>query len=111
MSSNQIFKTEINRYLLFELLDKISIKTDTFFIVNNDAFKKGMYNGDIQLFIEECKKYYHESKQKYLTRKINYNSFITVMRQICNFTKTVYTSKIKYEKSNYSIIYNVFFVE
>ena len=111
MSSTQIFKTEINRYLLFNLLDKISQKTDTVFIINNDAFKKGMYNGHIQLFIEECKKYYHESKQKYLTRKLNYNSFITIMRQICNFTKTEYTSKIKYEKSNYSIIYLVLFAD
>jgi hypothetical protein len=44
-----------------------------------------------------------------LERKMNYNSFVTILRQICNFNKIIYTSQIKYDKSKYDIIYHIFF--
>ena len=52
--------------------------------------------------------YYHISKRKYLERKLTYNSFITVIRQICNFNKITYTSQLKYDKSTYDITYYIY---
>ena len=35
--------------------------------------------------------------------------FTTMLRQICNFNRTPFTSQIKYDKSNYEIYYYFFF--
>ena len=107
--SNQTFKKEIPKEMLFELLQNVCIKNDKYFTFNNDAYKKGVFTNLITEFLEKCKPYYHLSKQKYLERKLTYNSFTTILRQICNFTKVTYTSVIKYDKSSYNIIYYVYF--
>jgi hypothetical protein len=108
-SQSQIFKNKIPTEILFALLTDIAVKTDKCFIINNNSYKKGIFNEKIPQFFEECKPYYHISKRKYLERKLNYNAFITILRQICNFNKITYTSQIKYDKSNYDIIYYVYF--
>ena len=68
-----------------------------------------MFNNVITDFITQCIPYYHLSKRKYLDRKLSYNSFITIIRQICNFNNITYTSQIKYDKSTYDIIYFIYF--
>jgi len=107
--SSQIFKNPIPNELLIKLLDDIAIKTDNCYVINNNSYKKGMFNDIIINFIDECKPYYHLSKRKYLDRKLTYNSFITIIRQICNFNKITYTSQIKYDKSTYDIMYYIYF--
>jgi hypothetical protein len=106
--TSQIFKNKVPNALFFELLDKICLKNDKHFTFNADAFKKGVYTEDIIKFLEVCKPYYFLSKRKYLEKKLTYNSFSTILRQICNFNKVVYTSQIIYNKSDYSIIYYVY---
>jgi hypothetical protein len=106
--ASQIFKKNIPKELLFTLLDQICMKNEKHYTFNNNSFKKGMLNENIPKFIEECKEYYYNSKQKYLEKKMTYNSFTTVMRQICNFTKITYTSQIKYDKSTYDIVYYIY---
>ena len=105
--SSQIFKNVIPMQLLIKLLDDIAVKTDKCYVLNTNSYKKGMFNDLIMTFIEACKPYYHLSKRKYLERKPTYNSFTTIIRQICNFNKITYTSLIKYDKSAYDIIYNI----
>jgi hypothetical protein len=108
--STQIFKRAISNDKLIELLDDIGMKNEKFYIINNESYKRGLFTSSIPNFIEHCKPYYHISKQKYLERKLTYNSFTTILRQICNFNKIKYTSQIKYDKSNYSIIYYVYLI-
>lgn len=107
--SSQIFKKNIPDEILFILLEAICIKNDKYYTFNNNAYKKGLFNDEIKKFIDSCKPYYHLSKQKYLERKLTYNSFTTVLRQICNFNKITHTSQIKYDKSTYDIIYYVYY--
>ena len=106
--SGQIFKNNIPMELVFELLDSICLKNEKHYILNIESFKKGVFKEIIQTFFENCKQYYHLSKRKYLERKLTYNSFTTVIRQICNSNKVTYTSQIKYDKSSYSIIYYIY---
>lgn len=108
--STQIFKKRIPNLLLFELLDKICLKTDKYFIFNSISFKKGTYNESIQSFLLECTPYYHISKRKYLEKPLTYRGFTTIIRQICNYNNITYTSQIKYDKSNYDIVYYIYFV-
>jgi hypothetical protein len=107
--SSQIFKKNVPNDLLFLLLDYICTKNDKYYTFNNTSFKKGVFNESIHQFIQECKPFYHISKQKYLERKLTYNSFTTIIRQICNFNKIAFTSQIKYDKSNYDTIYYIYF--
>lgn len=106
--SNQIIKHKISNNILFDLLDKICLKNEKHYTFNNHSFKKGIYNDDIQNFIETCKPYYYISKRKYLERKLTYKSFTTILRQICNNNGIIYTSQIKYDRSKYDIIYYIY---
>ena len=107
--SNQIFKKNVPNELLFTLLDSICAKNDKYYILNNEAFKRGVFQESIQKFLIDCNPYYHISKKKYLERKMTYNTYTTILRQICNYNKITYTSQIKYDKSNYDIIYYIYF--
>jgi hypothetical protein len=107
--STQIFKNNVPSEKIVHLLDSLCIKNNKHYIFDLNSFKKGIFTQEINIFLEECKPYYHISKKKYLEKKITYNSFTTVLRQICNFNKIIFTSQIKYDKSNYEIIYYIFF--
>ena len=107
--SSQIFKIPFPNEILIKLLNDIAVKTEKYYIINKNSYKKGMFNNIVTDFINECKPYYFASKHKYLERNLTYNSFITVVRQICNFNKIEYTSQIKYDKSSYDIIYYIYF--
>lgn len=107
--STQIFKNTIPNNIFFELLDKICLKNEKHYIFNNDSFKKGVYTEDIIKFIEYCKPFYYLSKRKYLEKKLTYNSFATILRQICKYNKITYTSQIKYNKSTYVIVYYIYY--
>jgi hypothetical protein len=105
---SQIFKESVPNIKLFSLLELIAIKSDKKYIFNKNSYKKGLIDDKLQQFINECKPYYYASKQKYLDRKLSYSSVTTVLRQICNFNKIVYTSQIKYYKSDYDIEYHIY---
>jgi hypothetical protein len=106
--SSQIFKKEVPNETLFNLLENICMKNEKHYILNSDSFKKGILNKYIENFLEICKPYYHNSKKKYIEKKLTYNSFITVVRQICNYNKLTYISQIKYTKSSYDIVYIIY---
>ena len=106
---SQIFKNIIPTNKFFELLDKICAKGNNFFIVDNNAYKKGIYTGTIPDFFKFCKSYYYTAKRKYLERELTNKSFITVIRQICKTNKITYTSHINYNKSQYDIVYHIYY--
>jgi hypothetical protein len=107
--TSQIFKNNVPNEMFFHLLDSICIKNTNHYIFNRNSYKQGVFKESIPQFITECNPYYHISKRKYLERKLTYNSFTTILRQICNFNKITYTSQIKYDKSEYDIIYYIYF--
>lgn len=106
--NSQIFKYPIPKQILFTLLENIALNNEKCYILDNNSYKKGLFNKSIVNFIKECKQYYHLSKHKYLDKKTSYNSFITIVRQICKFNNIVYTSHVKYGQSNYDIIYYIY---
>jgi len=107
--TSQIFKEHVPNEMFFNLLENIAMKNDKYYSINKNSYKKGMFDNSIVEFIQQCKQYYYLSKHKYLDRKVTYNSFITIVRQICNFNKITYTSQIKYDKSNYDIWYYIYY--
>ena len=107
--STQIFKNPVPNELLYELLENIATKHDKYYVINNESYKKGVLQEDIPKFLEKCTEYYYLSKRKYLEKKLTYNSFTTVLRQICKYNKITYTTQIKYDKSTYTILYFIYF--
>jgi hypothetical protein len=107
--STQIFKKNLPNEVLFDLLDSICLKNEKHYTLNVEAFKRGVFKELVQKFINDCVPYYHLSKRKYLERKHTYNSFTTILRQICNFNKITYTSQIIYDKSTYGILYYIYY--
>ena len=105
----QIFKTQIPISLLFELLEKICIKTDKYYLVDMNAYRKLIYYNFYDEFSSQIVRNYHLSKQFYVTRKIIYNSFTNIIRQICKSNNIMFTSQIKYNESQYNIDYMIYF--
>lgn len=107
--SIQTFKTLVPKEMFFSFLNQICTKNEKHYLLDTVSFKRGIFNGTIQAFFEECTPYYHNSKKKYVERKLTYNSFVTVIRQICNSNQITYTSQIKYDKSKYDIVYIIYY--
>ena len=107
--SSQIFKNPVPQNILFELLDKICIKNNKYYILDKISYKKGEYLQILSPFYEIMLQYYYLSKQFYILRKQNYSSFVTIIRQICKKNNINYTSKIIYNKSTYDIVYYIYY--
>jgi len=107
--SKQIFRTLVPQELLYDLLEKVCLKTDKYYLVDHNAYKKFIYLGLDKPFVSDILGHYHASKQFYVQREMNYNSFINIVRQICKSNQMMFTSQIKYMESKYSIEYLIFF--
>ena len=105
----QIFKTNVPNHILFNLLDQICLKTDKYYHVDENAFRKMQFLNLYDDFKNVILPYYHASKQFYVTRDLEYNSFTNILRQICKSNSIMFHSKIKYNASNYSIGYFVYY--
>ena len=107
--SSQIFRKPVPKELLFELLEKICLKTDKYYYIDMNAFKKMIFHGYHIEFLKTLEQHYHLSKQFYLTREFTYNSFTNIIRQICKSNAIMFTSQIKYNESKYTIDYFIYF--
>ena len=114
MSNSQIFKTAIPSQLLKDFLLKICDTSNqddlsmNDFIVSNAIFKKALFLNVLPDFIEKIKPYYYTSKHYFLERKLTYNTFMTIIRQLCNVNNIKFTTKMIYDKSKYEIHYTIF---
>ena len=106
---SQVFKKPIPKSILFHFLERIGCqKTDKCYIVDITAFKRAIYNNDLEMFIQSIKEYYYMSKLHYIDMThASYNKFNTIIRQLCKCNNVVFSKNIKYDKSTYSVVYNV----
>lgn len=105
----QIFKDQVPINLLIELLEKICTKTDKYYLVNVESFKRMVFHEYQYNFLDSIRDYYHKSKQFYIDRKLSYNSFTNIIRQICKSNDHNFSSKIKYNESKYNIEFFIYF--
>lgn len=106
--SSQIFKRNIAPDILFALLEKISFKKDKYYLFDMNAYRKLLFYDLHTEFCNSIKDYYFSGKQFYLERKMTYNSFTNIIRQICKNANVMYTSQIKYNESKYNIDYFIY---
>ena len=60
-------------------------------------------------FCDNLKEYYYLGKHFYLEREMTYKSFTNIIRQICKHNNIMFTSNMKYNKSNYNIDFLIYF--
>jgi hypothetical protein len=107
--SKQVFKNIVPKNILFELLERVCIKTDKYYLIDMNAYKKILFHNLQNDFCSIIKPYYNQSKQFYVERKMTYNSFTNIARQICKINNIMFTSQLKYNESKYNIDYYIFF--
>ena len=106
---NQIFKKEISIQILYDLLEKICLKNDKYYMVDINAYKKMLFHQYHTDFLSTLVGYYHSSKRYYAERDLTFNAFTTIIRQICKSNTVQFTSQIKYNSSKYNIEYLIYF--
>jgi hypothetical protein len=106
---NQIIKNNIDFFNDFVI--SVGIKENNYIIINENIYKKALYNNVIQDFYTKLEPHYHESKKFYLFRELNYNGFITILRQIAKKNNIIYKSKIKYTNSKHYLEYYFYLVD
>jgi len=104
----QIFRKTVPSVILFDLLEKICLKTEKYFFIDYNCYKTMVYRGYHTPFVETIRPFYHYSKRFYVDRKVSYNSFVTIVRQICRLNDVDFTSQIRYNESKYNIDYFVY---
>ena len=105
---NQIFKTIIKPDIIWDFLKENGEKEADYYIFNKVMYKKAVFKEAIDPFITNLKEHYHESKKHYINRKMDYNKFITVLRQLCNSNQITYKTHMIYNNSTYEIVYYIF---
>ena len=108
--SKQIFRKKVPHNILFRLLEDICLKTDKYYVFDINSYKKMCFHDYQSKFLTFLKNYYHQSKQFYLERKLTYNSFTNIIRQICKNNDIILTSHIKYIESKYFIDYYIYHI-
>ena len=107
--TKQIFRNSVPNEILFNFLEKIALKTDKYYLIDLNSYRKMMFYKHHEEFCETIKPYYHASKQFYLERKMEYNAFTTIIRQICKNNNIMFTTQIKYNESKYNIQYLIYY--
>jgi hypothetical protein len=100
-----LFLKQVPMSILIELLEKICLKTDQFYMVDMNAYRKMLFHSYHTEFCETLMPYYHISKRYYLTRELTYNSFTNIVRQICKSNKHYFYTELKYDYSIYTILF------
>jgi hypothetical protein len=106
---SQIFCKKVPNEILFNLLEKICFKTDKYYLIDINAFRKLIFHNYHVEFCENIREYYNLSKLFYLDRKMVYNSFTNIVRQICKLNSIMFTSQIKYNESKYNINFFIYY--
>ena len=101
----QIFKNSVPLETFVDFLKLYCTYEKKYYKITKVTFKKYKFENKIENFYKILKPYYFKSKQFYLERELNYRNFITVIRQISKLHHLPFTSKIKYSKSSYDIVY------
>lgn len=107
--NSQIFKKDIPNDTLFTFLDTICLKTDKYYLIDYNSYKKMIFNKSHIEFCDNLKEYYYLGKHFYLEREMTYKSFTNIIRQICKHNNIMFTSNMKYNKSNYNIDFLIYF--
>jgi hypothetical protein len=115
--SHKLFKMPVPNELFYGFIQKITHKIITnvsYFLIDISAYKKAIYCDEfqpmslLQQFCNDLMLYYCKNKQFFITRKMSYNNFNTILRHICRHNGIDFKSERKYDKSKTQIVYYIY---
>lgn len=113
---HKLFKTHVPNQLFYGFVQKITHNmpsNSNYYLIDNSVYKKAIYCDEfqptsvLQQFCNELMSYYYKNKQFFITRKMSYNHFTTILRQICRYNSIEFKSERKYDKSQTQIVYYI----
>tara|TARA_Y100000591_G_scaffold11239_1_gene8736 strand:+ start:2315 stop:2644 length:330 start_codon:yes stop_codon:yes gene_type:complete len=105
---SQLIQNKYDKTHFYNFLNKYCDLEKNNLIFNKAALKRAKIDNSIVSFCQDLKKYYFKSKHFYLEREPLYKNIATIIRQLCKYLHIPYTSRIKYSKSKYEIMYVIF---
>ena len=105
---DQVFKKDIPISILFNLLEQICLKTEKYYFLDQNAYKKLLFHNLFADFKTELREYYYVSKRFYIDREITYRAFANVVRQVARYTNVRFESEVKYHQSKYHMNYLIY---
>ena len=102
---HNVFCKEIPLDVLWTFLEDVCVHEDTYFFIDKNMFAKMIFERKHLQFLDSLRYYYFKSKHHYLSYDMTYNSFVTIVRQICNYHNCSYLKRKKYNHSDYTMCY------
>ena len=104
-----LFRSHIPIDYLYNVLEKICVKNEKYYIIDFNSYRLLQFHDLYTDFAERIIQAYKPSKQKYVTRTLTYNSFVTIVRHICRINGIPFDTKFNYQYSLYNIDYYIYF--
>ena len=106
---SQNIKSSLKKETIIKIIKDITSYDENkkVYIFSNVEYKRMCYHDKANEIIQILRPHYYESKQFYLDRKLTFKSFFSLLRQICKFNGIYVTSRVVYNRSEYTIIYTI----
>lgn len=108
----QLFKEPVPPRLLKDFLELNALVTTNGgvnkYTFTKTHYKKCVFNKTVEPFLLSVKPYYFSAKEYFVTRRMTYLHFLTVLRQLCGNQGGTYMTDMEYDKSSYEIVYHYF---
>jgi hypothetical protein len=108
MYMSQVFKIEPVYEFLNVILDKFCIKENNYYVIDYITFKKIVFHKYQEIWLKGLLDHYYKSKQFYITRKFTFQSFITIIRQLCKFFDIKYDYLYDKNQSYHHLKYRLY---
>ena len=76
-------------------------------VIDRTTYKKSILDGSLFPFLSSLLNYYHQSTRFYLTRKMTYTRFLTVLRQLFRHHEIAYYSKVTHTSTKKEVVYTI----
>ena len=96
---SRIFFEPVEAKILYDLLEQICQKTEKHYIFNELAYRRMKFLNLHIPFLNTIVGRYQSSKQFYVTRKQTYQTFLTIVKQLCHHNRIPITSSVQYFES------------
>lgn len=90
--------------LVYYLELNCDVRENTF-VFNKEAYKRASLNHSMTFFLDVILDYYHVSKKNYALNCVNYNKFLTILRQVCKLHSIQFDKHTTYFRSSHVISY------
>jgi hypothetical protein len=92
---SSVFSSDLPDGLVEEFITTLCDNTNVGkLVIDRTTYKRALFENTLYPFLSLLTPHYYDSTQFYLTRKMTYTRFLTIMRQLLRYCKINYTTCI-----------------